>query len=96
MGNISSAYQEVSVSDNGKWLVLSQCGAYVNVKCVAFFVVEPSGGGYYRITFKLLDNDNDEHSDGWSTWASRPMDKFQSTAMTQQQCTVIVDALTKA
>ena len=94
MGNISSSYQTVDVSANRKWLILADCGAYINVASVAFFVVEQAAGGH-RILFKLVDNDNDEHSDGWSSWAGKPISKFQTVMMTQQRVAAIVGALTE-
>lgn len=92
MGNISSSYQMVTVSDNGRWLVLTKAGAYINVACVDFFIVHAVGDDYYRITFKLVDNDN-----GGSTelWGSKPIDKFQSTKISREHLNYIVNALTK-
>lgn len=96
MGNISSFYQRVEVSANRKWIILPDCGAYINVNCVAFFVVtRRDDDGACSILFKLVDNDNDESSDGWESWAGQPISKFESTTMSRADAGRVIDALTK-
>jgi hypothetical protein len=89
-GNISSSYQHVLVSSNGKWLILPDCGAYIHIKCIAFFVVEGE-----RITFKLIDNDNDKNDDGWNNFGGQPISKIQTTKLLPDEIDAIVHALTE-
>ena len=88
--NISSTYQYVIVSPNKKWLILPDCNVYINIKCIAFFVVERE-----RITFKLIDNDNDKHGDGWNNFGGQPISKFQTTKLLPDEMKAIVRVLTE-
>lgn len=63
-GNISSSYQDVEISPNKEWLILTSCGAYINIKCGVVFWVVNKTDDKYRITFKLVDNNNDTRGDG--------------------------------
>ena len=88
--NFSSSYQHVEVSQNKKWLYLPDCNAYINVNSIVFFVIEKE-----RITFKLVDNDNDKSHDGWYTPNGRAVSKFQTVELTKEEIENIVDVLTK-
>ena len=92
MGNLSSSYQEVEVSPNGKWLILVKSDAYINVACVAFIAVVSTSNGY-RITFKLVDNDNDKSDDGWHSWEGQPISKVQTVEMNKREIDTIINAL---